>query len=302
MTRLRWFLALPALIVALSGPSHAADIRDKADLFSAEAVKKAENELDRIEAEYKVPIRIETITTLDGENIDTVLRKHAKAIDAHGLYVLIAKKEHKAEVGEGMQYAKYITRSRTVAIRDTILAEFKKGNFDAGLTKGVDKIDSILSEARAEAGGSLKPSTPGTHKTGQVATPAGRPAGKPSTGGGMGLFLTIGLGLLVLFIVIRVLGALFSGGNRAGYQQRPMGGGMGGPGYGGGMGGPGYGGGGGGGGGFMSSMFGGIGGALAGNWLYDQFSGLTTTAGWARPPRTTTPVPLAPKLRPTMIS
>ena len=28
-----------------------------------------------------------------------------------------------------------------------------------------------------------------------------------------------------------------------------------------------------GGGGFMSSMFGGIGGALAGNWLYDQFSG-----------------------------
>ena len=40
-----------------------------------------------------------------------------------------------------------------------------------------------------------------------------------------------------------------------------------GPGYGG----PGYGGGGGG--GFMSSLFGGIGGAMAGNWLYDQFSG-----------------------------
>ncbi len=91
----------------------------------------------------------------------------------------------------------------------------------------------------------------------------------------MSLFLIIGLGLLALFIVIRLLGALFSGGGQAGYG-RPMGGGpgMGGPGYGGG----GYGGGGGGG-GFMSSMFGGIGGALAGNWLYDQFSGRHNDGG-----------------------
>ncbi len=77
------------------------------------------------------------------------------------------------------------------------------------------------------------------------------------------------LGILAVFVVIRLLGALFSGGNRGGYPgQRAMG--PGGPGYGQGYG-PGYGGGGGG--GFMSSMFGGIGGALAGNWLYDQFSG-----------------------------
>ena len=74
------------------------------------------------------------------------------------------------------------------------------------------------------------------------------------------MLLSIGLGILALFLVIRVLGALFSRG-QGGYagNQRAMGpGGMGG--------GPGYGGGGGGG-GFMSSMFGGIGGALAGNWL-----------------------------------
>ena len=43
------------------------------------------------------------------------------------------------------------------------------------------------------------------------------------------------------------------------------------PGYG--YGGGGYGGPGGGGGGFFSSLFGGIGGAMAGNWIYDQFSG-----------------------------
>jgi uncharacterized protein len=53
-----------------------------------------------------------------------------------------------------------------------------------------------------------------------------------------------------------------------GGMQRP---GMGGPGYGApGYGAPGYGGGGG---GFMSGLLGGLGGAVAGNWLYDQFSG-----------------------------
>jgi len=89
------------------------------------------------------------------------------------------------------------------------------------------------------------------------------------------------VGVAVLWIGLRVLGSLF-GGNRMG--GRPMGGPgggypAGGPGYGA----PGYGGGGG---GFMSSLFGGIGGAMAGNWLYDQFSGRHHGAGGMYPDQT----------------
>ena len=271
MTRLRWWLALPALLVATSGLATAAEIKDTAGLFSPEAVKKAESELDRLVREYTVPIRVETMESLNGSNIDDVLKQHAKAVDAHGLYILIAKKERKTEVGESLSYAKYLTRPRTLAIREAINREFAKKDFDAGLLKGIDKMDSTLSEARAEAGGSLRPTAPAGRRA-QAPAPVGRAVpGRPSSFGGMGMLLSIGLGLLAVFIVIRLLGALFSRG-QGGYagNQRAMGpGGMGGgPGYG-----PGYGGGGGGGGGFMSSMFGGIGGALAGNWLYDQFSG-----------------------------
>jgi uncharacterized protein len=278
MTRLRWLLALPAFLIATTGPSDAADIRDKAGLFSPEAVKKAEADLDRIEKEYSVPIAIETIDSLEGRSIEDVLPEHAKAADVKGLYVLISKKDHKIEVDSYKTYTKYLTRPRRVSIRDTFTHEFKAGSYDAGLAKGLDKIDSTLSEAKAEAGGTLKPTAaPAPRRAGQAQAPVGRNIpGKPSNlGGTMSLFITIGLGLLALFIVIKILGAIFGGGNRGGYagNQRMMGpgggGGMGGPGYG-----PGYGGGGGGGGGgFMSSMFGGIGGALAGNWLYDQFSG-----------------------------
>ena len=84
-----------------------------------------------------------------------------------------------------------------------------------------------------------------------------------------GTFLMIILGIFGVLLVLRLIGGLF---NRSAGQGIPAGMGMprqgmgGGPGYGG----PGYGGGGG---GFFSSVLGGLGGALAGNWLYDQFSG-----------------------------
>jgi hypothetical protein len=266
MTRLRWLLALPALLVATTGPSVAADIRDKANLFSSEAIKKAEADLDRIEKAYTIPVTIETIESLDGELIRDVTTRHAEEAKAKGLYLLISKKDAKIYVEASKDYRKALTRERLQTIDDAFIRQFKNKDYDAGLSRGVSQIESTVAEARPVAK---------TKRAGQPPI-----VGQPSSGGMMSLFLTIGLGLLALFIVIRILGALFGGGNR-GYAggQRMGGPGMGGPGMGGPGYGPGYGGGGGG--GFMSSMFGGIGGALAGNWLYDQFSGRhhDTTAG-----------------------
>ncbi|WP_435005511.1 TPM domain-containing protein [Tundrisphaera lichenicola] len=270
MTRLRWLIALPAILVVSSGSTRAAEVRDGAGLFSPEAVKKARAELARIEDEYKVPVTIEAIPSLRGEKIRDVTTRHAEEARAKGMYVLIAKEDSKIFAEPSRGYLKYLTKPRLKGIEDAFIAEFKKRDFDSGLARGVDKIDSTLSEARAEAGGSLRPiPTAGNNRQ---AAPAGRPGAVVNKPWGIGSLITIVIAILGVFLVIRILGALFSGG-RGGYanQQGPMGGpgayGGGRPGYGA----PGYGGGGGG--GFMSSMFGGIGGALAGNWLYDQFSG-----------------------------
>jgi uncharacterized membrane protein YgcG len=280
MTRLRWLLALPAIFLATSWPSMAAEVRDKAGLFSPEAVTKAQAELDRVEREYRVPVRIETVASLNGSSIDEVLKQHARAIDAKGIYVLIARKERKTEAGESAGYAKYFPRPKTIAIREAFNEEFGQGHLDAGLFKGVETIESTLAKAQAENGGPLRPTAPAARRAGQGVAPAGRlpvagaQAGKNSWG--IGSLLTIVIAILGVFLVIRILGALFSA-SRGGYANQGRmggpGGGPGGPGYGA----PGYGGGGGG--GFMSSMLGGIGGALAGNWLYDQFSGRHHDAG-----------------------
>ena len=91
----------------------------------------------------------------------------------------------------------------------------------------------------------------------------------------MGTFLLIILGIFGVLLVLRLLGGLFGRSAGAGYPNQMGGMGMQRPGMG--PGGPGYYGGGGGyggrGGGFLSGMLGGLGGAVAGNWLYDQFSG-----------------------------
>src|SRR5262249_22171665 len=137
---------------------------------------------------------------------------------------------------------------------------FKNGDFDAGLLQGVRTITSEASAVRGQLGGGVP----------RGAAPPGRRVGVPNRAanphGGFGLGSLLGIGLLIVGVLflVRLLGGLFGAGSR-GYAGGP--GRMGGPGYG-----PGYGYGGGGG-GFLSSVFGGIGGALAGNWLYDQFSG-----------------------------
>ena len=105
----------------------------------------------------------------------------------------------------------------------------------------------------------------------------------------MSTLLLIGLGIFAVLIVLRLLGGLFGRSAGAGYPNQ-MGRWAGrGPAwvpaagyYGGGAG---YGGGGGGG-GFFSGLLGGLGGAMAGNWLYDQMSGRhggTTSAGAGYP-------------------
>jgi uncharacterized protein len=258
MWKPRWILALPLALAATLSPgiSRAAGVRDLAGLFSTDAVRRAQAELDRVERENRLPTIIETVPSLNGQDVREVLERHAEQASAHGLYVLISKEPHKIDVRASRNNSRAMTPGRVRAIREAFLQEFKKEDYNAGLLRGVEEIRNEASAAQAELRAAGVP-------------PARRviPGRVPARGGGFGLGSLLGIGLLVLAVlfVVRLLGALFGGGAR-GYAGPP--GAMGRPGYG-----PGYGGYGGGGGGFMSSLFGGLGGALAGNWLYDQMSG-----------------------------
>lgn len=261
MGKPRPLLTLALALAATVGTARAASVRDKAGLFSADAVRQAEAELNRVERETQLATTIETIGSLEGENVVAVTERHDEQSATPGLFVLIANKENKIDVKASKSFRQAIDGSRREKIQDAFIAELKKRDFDAALLQGVKAIRSEASAAKAELG-SLRQGRPPARRVGAggPVVPVGRGVNPNRGGFGLGSLLGIGLVIIGVLFVVRLLGSLFGAGR--GYAGQP-----------GRMGAPGYGGGGGGGGGFMSSLFGGIGGAMAGNWLYDQFSG-----------------------------
>jgi len=282
MVRHQWLRALPLVAMAALAVSQAeaGEIRDRAGMFSAEAVGKARAELDRTEQKTGISVLIETIDAIPGldknapanvrkDTIETFAERRAKEAGGEGVYLLLSKNDKlSSQVLVRGRYERLLPREARQAVRDAMLAEFKSGNYDRGLIKAVETMDRSLASAPTGA----------VRLRGGVPAPApGVPRRANADGSkfGLGTLLMIGLGIFGILLLLRVLRGAFgqpAGGYPAGMgmggMPRP---GMGpGPGYGA----PGYGGyGGGRGGGFFSGMLGGLGGALAGNWLYDQFSG-----------------------------
>jgi len=268
MTQPRWRLAPVVLLLAATtlptlaqGAAGRSAIIDPAGIFDPQAVDRVQKELVRIERDRGVPVVIETVVSIRDRPISDVNQRRkainllaqekAQAMRIGGIYLLISKKDRLiSNVLIPRALAGRLPEGRRESIRDAFTQGFQEGSPDAGLRRGVQVIDEVLSLA-------------------QAGSPAGRRAGRaaapPNPGWGMGSIFMIGIILVGVFLLLRLLGGLFGGRTRG--ASGPAG--PAGPAY------PprSYGGYGGGGGGFFSSLFGGIGGAMAGNWLYDQFSG-----------------------------
>jgi uncharacterized protein len=249
MTLTRRLLAVPIILTVTSGLCAAAEIRDGAGLFSARAIAQAQATLERAEKSSGKSVFIETIPSLEGRNVDAVADENARMHRSSAVYVLFAKNDKKFRFREPGQK---LYKEQESEISSAFLDSLKAQDFDGALTRGSSAIASALTSVPANRGGGA---VAGRRNQ---APAANRGAGGAM--GGWGFILTIGLVILAVMFGLRILGAMFGAGR-----------GMGAPGMRPGMGGPGYGGGGGG--GFMSSMLGGIGGAMAGNWIYDQFRG-----------------------------
>ena len=292
MKQFRWFLMVPLTLAmaALNAPAWGSSIRDQAGMFSPGAVKAATAQLERFEKATRVPVLIETIDDLSLEAGASQAEKHsaigklASARDqesgSRGIFLLISKKDR---VISNTLIPRHLTTALPEGVRLDIRNAFGRGvsehmkaegrqaseisDQDAGLKSLVTAIegatDQVIRAMPASRQGRAFPAN------GAPPVPARRVGNAREGGSGIMTFLWIGIAILAVLFFVRLLGGLFGAGSRPGMGGMP-GPGMRGAGYGPGYGGPGYGGGGG---GFFSSMMGGIGGALAGNWIYDQMTG-----------------------------
>ena len=250
-------------------------------MFSPEVVAKAKARLDRLERESGIPVVIETIDAVPGvekqdskESKERAINQEAvrrdRAIHDEGIYILISKRDRViSDTLIRARLERILPGAKRDAIRKAFIEEFKKRDFDGGLNRAAQTIEECLEGVKVS----------NRRAQGPAGVPA--PLGRDGRAGGgssmLGTFLLIGLGILAVLVLLRILGGLFGRSAGAGYPNQMSGMGRpgmgpgpgGGPGY---YGGPGYGGGGRGG-GFFSGLLGGLGGAMAGNWLYDQMSG-----------------------------
>ena len=123
---------------------------DKAGLFSPDAIKKAIGELERIEKTYKFATIVETVETLRGAKIVEETEKRARASGVNGIYLLIDKDSHLFESNVSPIFRPAIPAPARSAIRDAILADFKKREFDTGLASAISVIEKTLAKAKTE--------------------------------------------------------------------------------------------------------------------------------------------------------
>src|SRR5947209_3788334 len=145
-------LALVALLGGGDAPAQTgkAGVRDEARMFSPEAVRDADREIQDIRRASRWEVAVKTINSLEGEDVKDRAIKEAKSLNVHGLLVLIAKKDHKVWIAPSDSARGTFTHDRTSAIAKTLSDDFRAGEFDRGLRGALAEIHKDV-EATSKA-------------------------------------------------------------------------------------------------------------------------------------------------------
>jgi uncharacterized protein len=260
--------ALTAIALALFAlPALARDsyVTDGASMLSQATVDTLNREIGDFNRQTGKEVVVVTVPTLSGQTVQAAAERAFAEQQVNGVLIYIAKAERQdLVIGDRASRAFFPTGAFT-NIHDAMRAYFRQGDFDGGVTTGVNLVlDQYRSHERAA----------GAMRTQPVSRPLAPASSSQSTGGFHLSFFWLLIILLAGFLIIRALFRAMSG-----PRTMPPGYG-GGPGYGPGYGGPGYGGGygGGGGGSFFSGLLGGLGGAFLGNELFGGRGGGSNVA------------------------
>lgn len=258
---------------ALTARAGTSGIHDNAGFFSEGAKADATSNINDVQRKLKKDVCVETFAEIPAElrqgvNLqdkaavnrvcDQWAVKRAKELMVNGVYALLVKQPAHLQVTVGNDTQR---QAFTLADRDrlvsTMLSKLRAKDNDGALREGMSYVAATMRGHMT------------THSTSQ---PSSAPAPvtryrnevreEPSSGGSWLVTLLI-IGVVV-WLGLALFRALFRGGMSTGGNAMTPGASAGG-------------------GGFMRSMMGGMFGAAAGMWLYDQFSGGHSSAYGAQP-------------------
>lgn len=230
-------------------------------MFSASTVAQLNQRISNFNAQTGKEVVVIAVQSLNGATLQEAASSAFSSNNVNGVLIFIARSDRKDIIvpdRAGAQ-AGWFTPDVTRGIRQSMEAQFRSENYDAGITGAVD---GVLNVYRAHVGSS--PSRSNGY--------AGAPATANSGSGGF--HLSMFWWIIIAIVGFMVLRSIFRAMSGPRYYGGAPGAGV--PGAGGpgpmmpGYGGYGYGGGGG---SFWSGLLGGLGGAWLGNEIFGQHAG-----------------------------
>jgi glc operon protein GlcG len=126
-----------------AAPAPTSALRDEAGMFSPEARARLQQALARVEQRHHVPIRIEAVASLEGEEVAEAAARRARESGQKGIYILVARKETKLQI-VSRDLRDRVGQEVVDSIRNTLIEGFRRGDFEAGLARAVQEIDDAL--------------------------------------------------------------------------------------------------------------------------------------------------------------
>lgn len=152
-------LLLGALVAAfaLTFPTLTGRIVDQANIVSAETRQTIEPKLADLESKSGIQLVVATVSSLEGQEIEPYANelfrtwKLGEKDKNNGVLLLVAPNEHRVriEVGYGLEGTLTDALSKVI-ITNAITPRFKTGDFNGGITRGVDDIITVLTTDAAE--------------------------------------------------------------------------------------------------------------------------------------------------------
>ena len=142
---------------AANFPPLTSRVVDEAHILSPVTVADLERKLADLEQKSGIQLVVATVSSLGGEEIEPYSNelfrawKLGEAKKDNGVLLLIAPKERKIRVEVGYGLEGTLTDAVSgIIIRNAIAPRFKSGDFNAGVTRGVDDIVTALTTDSAE--------------------------------------------------------------------------------------------------------------------------------------------------------
>ena len=157
ITALFTALWIGAAWAAANFPALSGRVVDEAHILSPTTVADLERKLADLESKSGIQLVVATVPSLGGEEIEPYANKLfrvwklGEAKKDNGVLLLVAPKERRVRVEVGYGLEGTLTDAVSgIIIRNAIAPRFKSGDFDAGVTRGVDDIITALTTDSGE--------------------------------------------------------------------------------------------------------------------------------------------------------